>query len=84
MGPPQWSDLGMFLQTFMLLAQEAGVDTCAQEYWSVKHGAVREFVGAPDDEMLFCGMAIGHADPEAPVNSLASERMPLDQWAQFL
>ncbi len=24
MGPPQWSDLGMFLQTFMLLAQEAG------------------------------------------------------------
>mgnify|MGYP000016358220 CR=1 FL=1 len=34
MGPPQWSDLGMFLQTFMLLAQEAGLDTCAQEWWS--------------------------------------------------
>ena len=31
MGPPQWSDLGMFLQTFMLLAQEHGLDTCAQE-----------------------------------------------------
>ena len=29
MGPPQWSDLGMFLQTFMLLAQEVGLDTCA-------------------------------------------------------
>ena len=29
MGPPQWSDLGMFLQTFMLLAQEEGLDTCA-------------------------------------------------------
>ena len=27
MGPPQWSDLGMFLQTFMLLAQEQGVGT---------------------------------------------------------
>ena len=27
MGPPQWSDLGMFLQTFMLLAQESGIDT---------------------------------------------------------
>ena len=25
MGPPQWSDLGMFLQTFMLLAEEAGL-----------------------------------------------------------
>ena len=46
-GPPQWSDLGMFLQTFMLLAQEAGIDTCAQEYSSVRHHAVTEFVGAP-------------------------------------
>jgi nitroreductase len=84
MGPPQWSDLGMFLQTFMLLAQEAGIDTCAQEYWTVRHGAVREFVGAPDEELLFCGMAIGHADPDAPVNALESERMPLDDWATFV
>ena len=84
MGKPQWSDLGMFLQTFMLLAQEAGLDTCPQEYWSVRHGAVTEFVGAPDNEMLFCGMAIGKADPDAPVNSLVSERMPLEQWATFV
>ncbi|MDJ0770048.1 MAG: nitroreductase [Ilumatobacter sp.] len=84
MGPPQWSDLGMFLQTFMLLAQEAGIDTCPQEYWSVRHGAVREFVAAPEEELLFCGMAIGHADWDAPVNTLVSERMPLDEWARFV
>ena len=82
MGPPQWSDLGMFLQTFMLLAVERGLATCSQEYWSVRHGAIRTFVGAPDNEMLFCGMAIGYADPAAPVNSLRSERMPLEQWAR--
>jgi nitroreductase len=84
MGPPQWSDLGMFLQTFMLLAQEAGVDTCPQEFWSVHHEAVREFVGAPDEELLFCGMAIGHADDDAPINSLRTERMPVDEWATFV
>lgn len=84
MGPPQWSDLGMFLQTFMLLAQEDGIDTCPQEYWSVRHSAVRDFVGAPDEELLFCGMAIGHADVDAPINTLASERMPLDDWATFV
>ncbi len=84
MGPPQWSDLGMFLQTFMLLAQEAGLATCAQEYWSVRHSAVRDFVGAPDDELLFCGMSIGHGDPDAAVNRLRSERMPLDDWATFV
>src|SRR5690606_2518920 len=75
MGPPQWSDLGMFLQTFMLLAQEAGLDTCAQEFWSVYPQSVREFVGAPEEEMLFCGVAIGTADPDHPINSLHSERM---------
>ena len=84
MGQCQWSDLGMFLQTFMLLAVERGLATCAQEYWSVRHHAVQSFVGAPDDEMLFCGVAIGHADAEAPVNSLRSERMPLDEWARFV
>lgn len=84
MGPPQWSDLGMFLQTFMLLAQERGIDTCAQEYWSVRHSAVRAFVGAPDEELLFCGMAIGHADRDHPINSLESRRMPLEEWATFV
>ena len=84
MGPPQWSDLGMFLQTFMLLAVEQGLATCAQEYWSVRNASIRSFVGAPADEVLFSGMSIGHADPAAPVNTLRSERMPLDQWATFV
>ncbi len=84
MGPPQWSDLGMFLQTFMLLAVENGLATCAQEYWSVRHKAVSTFVGAPENEMLFCGLAIGYADTSAPINSLRSERMPTDEWARFI
>ena len=84
MGPPQWSDLGMFLQTFMLLAQEAGIDTCAQEAWAMKNDSVREFVGADDSDMLFCGLAMGYKDPHAVINTLSSERRPLDQWAKFL
>ena len=84
MGPPQWSDLGMFLQTFMLLAKEAGLDTCAQEAWSMKHDSVSKFVKAGDSDMLFCGMAIGYRDDTATVNSLKSERRPLNEWAKFL
>lgn len=84
MGPPQWSDLGMFLQTFMLLAEEAGFGTCAQESWSAWPRTVQEFVGAPADEMLFCGIAIGHPDPSAAVNELVSDRMPLEDWATFV
>ena len=84
MGPPQWSDLGMFLQTFMLLAAEAGLDTCPQEAWAMWSQAVADFVGAPETEMLFCGMAIGHRDPDAAVNTLESERMPFEEWARFV
>jgi nitroreductase len=84
MGVPQWSDLGMYLQTFMLLAVEQGLGTCAQEYWSVRHQSVTEFVGAPENEMLFCGIAVGHPDWTAPINTLRTERMPLDQWARFV
>ncbi len=84
MGPPQWSDLGMFLQTFMLLAQEAGLDTCAQEAWATKPQTVASFVEAEEDLMLFCGMAIGYKDPDVPVNSLVSDREPLETWARFV
>lgn len=84
MGPPQWSDLGMFLQTFMLLAQEAGLDTCAQEAWAVHEAAVAEFVGAPEELQIFCGMAIGHADTDHPINSVVSEREPLDVFTTFV
>jgi len=84
MGPPQWSDLGMFLQTFMLLAKEAGLDTCAQEAWSMKHDSVSKFVNAEDSDILFCGMAVGYRDETAAINSLKSERRPLEEWAKFL
>ena len=83
MGPPQWSDLGMFLQTFMLLAQEAGLDTCAQEAWSIKHDSVSKYVNADPEDILFCGMCIGYRDDD-PVNSLKSKRRPLESWAKFL
>ena len=84
MGPPQWSDLGMFLQTFMLLAREAGLDTCAQEAWAMRPESVQQFTGAAADLMLFCGMAIGYRDPAAPVNGLVSDREPLDVWLKEL
>ena len=84
MGPPQWSDLGMFLQTFMLLAQESGISTCAQECWSLKHQMVKKFVGADDSLMLFCGMAIGYEDTDNPINQLKASREPIENWAEFI
>lgn len=83
MGRPQWSDLGMYLQTVMLLLRERGLDSCPQECWSVYPQTVREFLQPPAEWMLFCGMAIGYADGRAPVNRLRSRRLPLEQFAEF-
>ena len=84
MGPPQWSDLGMFLQTLMLLAKEAGLDTCAQEAWSMKQDSIKSFLNADDNLLLFCGMALGYANPDGIINKLRSSRSPIDQWATFV
>ena len=84
MGPPQWSDLGMYLQSFMLLALEAGLATCAQECWALYPETVGGFLGLPAERMLFCGMAIGHEDPAAPANRLRAERADPAAWLRVL
>ena len=83
MQPGQWADLGMFLQSIMLLAREYGLHSCAQEAWAPLHEIIRDYLGIPQEEMIFAGMALGHADAAAAVNTLVSERAPLDEWAVF-
>ena len=61
-GPPQWAHLGMFMQNVMLLAEERGLATCAQEAWALVHKTVGEVLGLPEDRLFYCGMALGHAD----------------------
>jgi nitroreductase len=83
MGPPQWSDCGMYLQTVMLLLRAEGLDSCAQECWSLYPRAVGQAIELPPERMLFCGMAIGYRDPAHPVNGLVTERAPEDEWLRF-
>ncbi|RDK09193.1 nitroreductase [Cupriavidus lacunae] len=84
MGPPQWSDLGMYLQTVMLLLREEGLDSCAQECWAMYPQTIGEFLSLPAERMLFTGMAIGYEDPESPANQLRAERAPLDEFTEFM
>ena len=83
LGPPQWADLGMYMQTVMLLAVERGLDTCAQEFWARVHGTVGDFIGLPQDHMLFSGMALGFRDETAPINTLRTRRDPFEVWGEL-
>lgn len=84
MGPPQWQDLGQFLATFMLLAVEEGLATCAQECWAVYPETVRGFLGTPDERMLFCGMAVGFEDKGDPANKMVSARADAGDWVRVM
>jgi nitroreductase len=79
----QWADLGMFMENIMLLAREFGLHTCPQEAWAVWHLTIREYLSVPANEMIFCGLALGHSDETAPINGLESEREELAAYASF-
>ncbi|GAB5482601.1 MAG: nitroreductase [Parasphingorhabdus sp.] len=78
---PQWAHLGMFMQSFMLLAHEQGLATCPQEAWSAMYKTVSRFLQLPEDRILYCGMALGYPNPEAPINSLVTERESVKNFA---
>ena len=79
----QWADVGMFLQSIMLLAREHGLHTCPQEAWAVWHRIIRDYLSVPENEMVFCGMGIGYADEAHPVNALVSDRAALEEFVSF-
>lgn len=84
MGVGQWADLGMLLQNIMLLARAHGLHTCPQESWASFQHVVRRTLPIPEHEMVFAGMALGYADGAHPVNSLKSERAPLEEIVTFV
>lgn len=80
MGPPQWADLGMYLQNLMLLAVEHGLATCPQECWAMFPQTVETFLETPAERMLFCGVAIGYEDSDDPANLTRSARAAEEEW----
>jgi nitroreductase len=82
-GPPQWSDVGMLMNTIMLLAVERGLDTCPQEIWSNWPKTVAEYVKMPADHMLFAGMSMGYRDADHVLAKLRTTRVPLEEFAEL-
>jgi len=79
----QWADLGMFMENIMLLAREFGLHTAPQEAWATWTPLLKDILGIPENEMLFCGMAIGYEDTNHPLAVLESNRAPLGDIVTF-
>ncbi len=82
MGRPQWSDLGMYLQTVMLLLRAEGLHSCPQMAWAKYRTTVAKILSPPDELILFCGMSIGFED--ATVNHSRTGRAPLGETVTFV
>jgi nitroreductase len=82
LGLPQWADVGMYLQTIMLLLRAEGLHSCPQMAWSQVRETVAEVLSPPDGLILFCGMSIGYEDPA--VSYTRTGRAPLDETVTFV
>ena len=59
MGRGSLLDYGMFLQSIMLAARARGLHTCPQAAWNGVSKIILPYIGARENEMLVCGMALG-------------------------
>ena len=78
-----WLDLGIFLGSIMIAARGQGLHTCPQAAFADFHSVIRPILNIPENEIIVCGMALGHIDPDAPVNGLMTERADLAAFATF-
>eukprot|EP00440_Ansanella_granifera_P074959 gb/GFBE01081350.1/.p1 GENE.gb/GFBE01081350.1/~~gb/GFBE01081350.1/.p1 ORF type:complete len:253 (+),score=65.64 gb/GFBE01081350.1/:1-759(+) len=80
-----WGNVGMFLSTFALLCEEAGLSTCFQGYFGMYQHVVRRVVTQiSDDEAVWCGVAVGYSNTDHPINQWRTERAAVDEFATFL
>lgn len=79
-----WVDYGMFLQNIMIAARARGLHTCPQAAFAPYHRQIRPVLGIPDEEVVVCGIALGHEDTTKPENTFRTDRAPQEEWVQFL
>ncbi|MEU8818984.1 nitroreductase [Actinoplanes sp. NPDC048796] len=82
MGPGQWADAGMYLQTVMLLLRAEGLHSCPQVMWTMYRRTVSEAVGAGDDRVLLCGVSVGYERAGAP--AVRTGRADLAETVTFI
>lgn len=80
---PQHMDIGILLQSIMLLAREQGLHTAPQGWWRNWTSVCHDILDIEDGQHVFVGLALGYGNPDTPVNHLYADRAPLSEVAKF-
>lgn len=75
-------DMGFFMQNVMLGLVAKGLASCPQFSVASYPDAIRGFLGI--DRLIVSGLAVGYPDPDALVNAFVPERLPLEQYVQWV
>lgn len=79
-GSGGYMDLGMTLYGLMLAAQSRGLASCAIGAMASFPSLIRRHLHLDERSSIVCGIAIGYADPHAPVNQTLTNRCALDEY----
>ncbi len=83
MGSGCFMDLGMSLMSFFLAAESLGLGTTGIGAMANYGPLIHRALGLGEDEMVVCGIALGHADPAAPENQVRTAREDLPGFTSF-
>ncbi|MEE9396578.1 MAG: nitroreductase [Methylococcales bacterium] len=83
MGKGSWFDMGMFLQSVMLAAEDHDLGSCPQASTADYPDLVREILNIPDQYSLICGLSLGYPDEEKPVNQYRTNREEVDSFTTW-
>ena len=79
-----WIDYGMFLQNILIAANARGIGSCPQAAFISYHKVVAQQLNFSEDEQLVCCISLGYEDNSAPENKLVNERVPVEEFVQFV
>lgn len=83
-GSAGFMDLGMALYGLMLAAQSHGLATCAIGAIASYPELVRRSLQLEAHCAIACGLALGYADPAAPVNQTKTTRCELEEFFRVI
>lgn len=83
MGHAQWAHLGMFMQSVSLATVACGLGGCFQEAWGHVRQSLHDHFELPDEQMIYCGMALGWPDKGAAVNAFRPGREEVRTFCDY-
>lgn len=84
MGPINAIDVGIYLQSLMLLFVENGLASCPQGALAFYTDPIFDIADIPEGNAIVCGISFGYEDPDAKINEVKMPRAPLADTASFI